>query len=248
METGYIALGILCILYYICLVWHTKRWNSTLSVFWIFCGLWNVGIGVLVCKTPDFVDYIILGASIIIWLTFLIVEILILCAMLAIPKKKLKYIVILGAQIRGKRITNALERRLKKGLEYLQENPETLCIVSGGKGKGEDVPEAEVMAEYLKANGIDEKRIYVEDKSETTWENLEFSQRFIDDVEQDMVGIVTNNFHIYRSMKIAEMLGYKRIFAIPASVNMIVFPNYMTREFLALGRMIFLEVKSRIKI
>lgn len=244
MEAGYVALGVLCILYYICLAWHTKRVNSTFSVFWIFFGLLNIGVGVLVNKTPDFVDYVILGVSIIVWLIFLIVEIIILCAMLAIPKTKLKYIIILGAQIKGNKITNVLERRLNKGIEYLQENPKTLCIVSGGKGIGEDVSEAEAMAEYLKANGIDEERIYMENKSKNTWENLEFSQKFIDNPEKDKIGIVTNNFHIYRSMKIADVLGYKKKFAIPASTNMIVFLNYMTREFLALGKMIIRIRKS----
>ena len=238
MEVGYIALGILCILYYICLVWHTKRLNSTFSVFWVFSGFWNMGMGVLIYKTPEFVNYVILGVSIVIWLIFLIVEILILCAMLALPKRKLKYIIILGAQIKGNRITNVLERRLNKGIEYLQENPKTLCIVSGGKGIGEDISEAEAMADYLKSNGIDEERIYMEDKSKNTLENLEFSKQLIDNLEKDEIGIVTNNFHIYRSMKTANVLGYKKIFAIPASTNIIVFLNYMTREFLALGKMI----------
>lgn len=244
MEAGYIALGILSFLYYVCLVWHTKRWNSTFAGFWIVFGAFHIGIGLLVWKTPDWIDYIVLTISIILWILFFAVELIILCAMAVIPKKHLKYIIILGAQIRGKDITGSLKRRLDKGLRYLQENPETLCIVSGGKGKGEDISEAEAMADYLKSCGIEDKRIYLEDSSTTTWENLEFSKRFIENLEKDKIGIVSNNFHIYRAMKMAGILGYKKVFALAATTNMVLFPNYMVREFFALFMMIFELRKS----
>ena len=70
----------------------------------------------------------------------------------------------------------------------------------------------------------------------------------IRNLEETKTGIVTNNFHIYRSVKIAELQGYKEVFALPATTNMIVFPNYMTREFLALGKMfILLKIKESLK-
>lgn len=200
-------------------------------------------LGFIVWKTPIFIDYVILAIAIILWLFFIAVEILILCAMAVMPKRKLKYIIILGAQIRGKNITNSLKRRLDKGLRYLQENPETICIVSGGKGRGEEISEAEAMVAYLKDCGMDEKRICMEDKSTTTCENLIFSKQFIDNLEKDSVGIVSNNFHIYRAMKMARTLGYRKVFALPATTNMVVFPNYMVREFFALLKMPF-EVKK----
>jgi len=245
MESGYIALGILSFLYYVCIVWHTKKLNSTFSGFWIVFGILNIGIGFLVSKTPDWADYAILAISILIWTLFLAVEIIILCAMTAIPKKNLKYIIILGAQIRGKNITGSLKRRLDKGLRYLQENPQTLCIVSGGKGKGEDISEAEAMADYLKSCGIEEERIYMEEKSTTTWENLMFSKQFIEDLDQDKIGIVSNNFHIYRAMKMAGMQGYRKVFALVATTNMAIFPNYMVREFFSLIIMVYEIMKSK---
>ena len=249
MEMGYVALGFLCIFYYVCLVLHTKRMNSSLSLFWFFYGLWNMRLGAFIYKAPDYVDYIILTCSIVIWMIYVVIELIILCAMVAVSQKNLDYIIILGAQIKGKKITNALERRLNKGLAYLRENPKTMCIVSGGKGKGEEITEAEAMAEYLLENGIEKERICLDDKSKTTWQNLEYSQQFIRNLEETKTGIVTNNFHIYRSVKIAELQGYKEVFALPATTNMIVFPNYMTREFLALGKMfILLKIKKGIKL
>lgn len=156
----------------------------------------------------------------------------------------MKYIIILGARIREGKVTDCLKRRLDKGLRYLQENPETICIVSGGKGRDEDISEAEAMFQYVKDCGMDESRICLEDKSTTTCENLVFSKQFIDNLEKDSVGIVTNNFHIYRAMKMARILGYKKVFALPATTNLVVFPKYMVREFFALLKMPFELKKS----
>lgn len=243
MESGFIALGIISILYYICLAWYTKKLNSTFAWFWVAFGLLQITLGWLVSWTAPWFDYIVLVITIVFWIVFWAIEILILCAMVVLPQNRLKYIIILGAQIRGKQITGSLKRRLDRGLRYLQDNPETICIVSGGRGKGEDISEAEAMADYLKACGIKEECIRKEDKSTTTWENLTFSCSYIEDLNKDKIGIISNNFHIYRAMKMARILGYRKVFAIPASTNMIVFPNYMVREFFALFVMIS-EIKK----
>ena len=102
------------------------------------------------------------------------------------------------------------------------------------------------MAEYLLNNGIEKERICLEDKSKSTWQNIEYSRKIIENPEKNEVGIVTNNFHVYRSVKIAEMQGYKKVYAIPATTNMIVFPNYITREFFALGKMILESILKKV--
>lgn len=159
MASGFIALGILSILYYGFVVWYTKRWNGTFTWFWAVFGLANIGIGILTREIPIWFEYILTGVFIVLWMIFFCVEVLILCAMISVVPKNLKYIIILGAQIRGKRVTEALKRRLDRGIHYLNENPETIVIVSGGRGKGEDITEAEAMAEYLENCGIDTTRI-----------------------------------------------------------------------------------------
>ena len=45
----------------------------------------------------------------------------------------LDYIVVLGAAVRGNRPTRALRHRIEKAAEYLEDNPETVAIVSADR-------------------------------------------------------------------------------------------------------------------
>ncbi|WP_242862894.1 YdcF family protein [Clostridium sp. C105KSO13] len=144
----------------------------------------------------------------------------------------LSYIIVLGAQVRGTKITNSLMRRLDAALCYLEENSETSVIVSGGQGKGEDISEAFAMAEYLYQHGIDEKRIILEDTSKSTMENLKNSSKIIDDLSRP-VGVVTNNFHMYRALQIGKKAGFKNVRGIAATSNPVLQLNYLVREFFA---------------
>ncbi len=243
MASGFIALGFLSILYYGFVVWYTKRWNGTFTWFWVVFGLIHIGIGILTRDVSVWLEYALVGVFGVLWMIFFCVEVLILCAMISIVPKDLDYIIILGAQIRGKKITEALKRRLDRGIRYLQENPKTIVIVSGGQGKGEDITEAEAMAAYLESCGISSDRICLEEKSTSTYENLRKSLAFIEDEKRDKIGIVTNNFHIYRSMKLAKTIGCRKVYAITASSNLVVFPNYMVREFFAV-LVLFLRLRK----
>ena len=232
MSAGLIAFGILCFCYYLTIVWYTKRWNTAFSGFWIGFGLLKIALGGVLTLVPEWVQYVVAALCAAAWILFLAVEIIILCSMVTVPPDHLKYIVILGARIRGETVTDALKKRLDRGLRYLQENPETVVIVSGGRGRGEDITEALAMSRYLQACGVEPERIRMEEESTTTRENLELSGRFIRD-PGEKIGLVTNNFHMYRALFIGRKIGYKRLCGIVAGCNPIVFLNYMTREFFA---------------
>ena len=49
-------------------------------------------------------------------------------------KKNLDYIIVLGAHVDGTRMTLALLERARRALLYLEENPGTKAVLSGGKG------------------------------------------------------------------------------------------------------------------
>ena len=85
----------------------------------------------------------------------------------------------------------------------------------------------------MKERGMDITRLRMEDQSTTTLENMRFSKKFLD-CRQDRIGIVSNNFHIYRAMYLAENEGYQNICGIPAPSDAWMQPHYVLREICAL--------------
>ena len=124
------------------------------------------------------------------------------------PLEKTDAVIILGCQVRGEEPSVMLKSRLDAALDVLRENPEAVCIASGGKGDNENISEAECMRRYLIANGIEDARIIVEDKSESTEENLAFSRVILDKLGiSDNIMIVTSEFHQYRAAVYAKKNG-----------------------------------------
>lgn len=165
-------------------------------------------------------------------LAFLYIEKKILMGFQREAPKKLDYLLVLGARVNGCRPSAALRRRLDKAAWYLRENPDTKVIVSGGQGPGEFLTEAKAMKKVLVEYGFDEDRILMEDESTSTEENLRFCGRMLNK-EKLSVGIVTNNFHIYRSVCFAKELGYLSCYGVPADSEAVSLLNYLVREFFA---------------
>jgi uncharacterized SAM-binding protein YcdF (DUF218 family) len=141
----------------------------------------------------------------------LLVEIPIVRSAAQKPEPDADYIVVLGAAVYGESPSITLQHRLEGAARYLEANPRTKAVVSGGQGEGEDISEAECMRRYLVEHGIDPNRILLEDKSTSTRENLAFSKAVIeaDGGKVDRVVIVSSAYHLYRAARIAETLGIR---------------------------------------
>ena len=139
-------------------------------------------------------------------------------------------VVVLGCRVYGKRASLSMVERLEAAYEYLSENEEAVCVLSGGQGPGEDITEAECMYRWLVDKGIDPDRLYKEEQSASTRENLAFSQQLI--AEEGLnaaIAITTSEYHQYRAGKIAESLDIK-YGAIPGKTAIWLFPTYYVRE------------------
>lgn len=176
--------------------------------------VWNFRVHGSVEKVPHPVK-IFAGMVVCIGLlVFCIVEGCVISQMHADGRGGLDYIIVLGAQVRKDGPSPVLKYRLDKAVEYLNENPDTVCIVSGGQGSNEPWSEAEGMARYLQEKGIDTARILPEDKSQTTEQNITNSKMLMK--EGASVGIVTNNFHVFRALQIAKKYGLSDVCGIAA--------------------------------
>ena len=140
-------------------------------------------------------------------------------------------VVVLGCKVNGTAPSLTLSKRLTAAYSYLSENPESNCIVSGGQGKGEIVTEASVMQEWLCNKGISEERVFPEDQSESTQENLQNSMEIIKAHPdwEDHIAIVTSDFHVYRALQIADSLGINAS-PVAAKTAWWLYPTYVVRE------------------
>lgn len=139
-------------------------------------------------------------------------------------------VVVLGCAVRGGGPSLMLRERLIAAQDYLDETPEAVCVVSGGQGADESMSEAQCMYEYLTEHGIAPERIYMEDKSTSTRENIKFSAEIIrQNGLPDKMNIVTNEFHEYRAKRIADKQGIETG-SIAGSTAWWLLPTYYVRE------------------
>lgn len=144
-----------------------------------------------------------------------------------------KYLIVLGAAVYGETPSLSLVRRCEGAAEYLKENPETVCIVSGGMGNAERIPESEAMERLLLASGIPAERIVQEAASRSTLENLRNSFAIIEergDTPDGEVAIVSSSYHLYRAKAMAHALGAEAVGVPCPPGHPSVMLNYFIRE------------------
>ena len=238
-----IVSGILFLLYYISAVLYAGVGTSIIWI-WLLGGIVLVVLGSvnlylkkhgIVFSIPSVVKWMIglvLGTGVVL---FLIGEVWIFSGMIQKGEPDLDYIVVLGCQVRGNYPSRALKERIDTAQAYLAENPDTIAILSGGQGTGENMSEAQCMYDWLVRAGIDSKRLIMENQSTSTVENLNFSSQYMEK-EDASVGVISNNFHIYRSVAIAKKQGYENVCGIAAPSRSILQPHYLVRECMALWK------------
>ena len=241
MTVVCLILGILCLLYYTAIVLYSGI-TTSFAWFWAASGILLLIFSLILRRnahrllpqerTASYVIYGILIASI----SFLVFwGWQIIGAMSQPPVPELDYAVVLGAQVKGRIPSRSLAKRLEAALDYAQKNPDTVLILSGGKGPGEEITEAKCMFHYLTLHGVEEDRLILEENSTTTLENLQFSDTMTG-CSRGSCGIVSNNFHIFRALNTAKSLGYTDPHGICASSDGLLLPHLIVREVFASTR------------
>ena len=240
-DVVFLSLGVLCLLYYVACASVIGMFSAQIWI-WFLMGIlflvrgmieWYIKKKQITVKIPIIVRSIYTAGLVLSLALFLFVEVMIISHMTNQGEKDLDYIIVLGAAVRGDVPSLALSYRINKAYTYLKDNPDTQVIVSGGKGSGENVSEAECMARILEEKGIEASRILMEDKSTSTEENLEFSYPLIEN-DNTNIGIVSSNFHLYRALRIANKYGYSNVQGISAAYPVYLLPHSLVREFIGI--------------
>lgn len=129
-------------------------------------------------------------------------------------------IIVLGCAVKGNTPSFTLKTRVNVAYNYLESNPDSVAILSGGQGAGENISEAQCMKNMLLEKGISEDRLYLEDKSRNTTENIQLSKKVMEenDFDKHDVAIVTSDYHLKRAKMICEKNGiYPRTINAPST-------------------------------
>lgn len=232
VEILTLALGFACLAYGIAI--FRPREESSCHVPWIAAGAVLGGTSGACMIWPrvavmQLLTSLLGGAAVIGACAIAAASVLILAAAKDAPPANLSYLVVLGAHVHQNGTpSRALRQRLETARAYLVENPSAVAVVSGGQGADETCTEASAMARWLIAHGIEAERILGEDKSTTTAENIRYALDLLD--ANEPVGLVTNDFHIWRALRIARRQGLRNACGIPAPSTRLYLPNNLARE------------------
>ena len=112
-------------------------------------------------------------------------------------------IIILGAGILEDKPSPILEDRLLEGIKLYQNNVSDKIIMSGDHGRRE-YDEVNIMKNYAIEKGIPSENIFMDHAGFSTYESI---YRAKDIFEAKKVVIVTQEYHLYRALYIANQLG-----------------------------------------
>lgn len=157
------------------------------------------------------------------------------------PRHNKDFIIVLGAGLmNGDQVTPLLAQRINKGIQFYQRQSRKTghapkMIFSGGQGGDETVPEGEAMRQYAVAHGVDGNDALAETASKTTYENMQFSKKIIDEssIEKPKTIFVTNNYHTFRAAIFAQSVGLKAA-GIGSKTAGFFLPNAVMREYIAI--------------
>ena len=171
-------------------------------------------------------------------LIFGITEAVIIRASFGNPEEPTEYLLVLGAKVnRGGVPSLALRNRIDAAYDYLTAHPGCTAILSGGQGSDEPITEAQCMFNELVARGIDPDRLWLEDKSTSTWENLKFSLTVVEEktgVRPTKIALLSSEFHLYRAGLFAKEFGLETV-GVPAKTTLFFLKvNYFIREAVAI--------------
>ena len=112
-------------------------------------------------------------------------------------------IIILGAGIWGDKPSPMLEDRLLEGIKLYQNNVSDKIIMSGDHGRKE-YDEVNIMKNYAIEKGIPSENIFMDHAGFSTYESI---YRARDIFKAKKIVIVTQKYHLYRALYIANQLG-----------------------------------------
>ncbi|MBD3107236.1 YdcF family protein [Bacillus sp. AGMB 02131] len=168
--------------------------------------------------TLSFFKKLTLSLSIILFLWLIIHSAVIIADGLNDELEVVDVAVVLGNKVElNGQPSDRLQARLDKAVQLYEENYFNYIIVSGGTGK-EGWDEAEVMKNYLIAQGIQEASIIEDPDGYNSYMTAENSKAIMDELDLHSVMVISQYFHISRTKLAFEKVGFETIASAHADI------------------------------
>lgn len=121
-------------------------------------------------------------------------------------------IIVLGAGIWGDEPSPMLEDRLLEGIKLYENGVASKIIMSGDHGR-EDYDEVNIMKDFAINRGIPSEDIFMDHAGFATYDSIYRAEEIF---EAKKIVIVTQDYHLYRALHIANSLGIEA-YAVPSN-------------------------------
>ena len=120
-----------------------------------------------------------------------------------LKEKEIDCIIVLGAGVRNNKPTDMLADRLLRAIEVYNKNLAPKIIMSGDHGR-EEYDEVNIMKDFAVERGVPSEDIFMDHAGFSTYESIYRAKEIFD---AKKVIIITQKYHIYRALYIANKLG-----------------------------------------
>lgn len=117
--------------------------------------------------------------------------------------KDIDCIIVLGAGIWGDKPSPMLQDRLLQAIELYKNNVSSKIIMSGDHGQ-EEYDEVNVMKKFAIENGVPSENIFMDHAGFSSYESIYRAKEIFG---AKRIIIVTQKYHLYRALHIANSLG-----------------------------------------
>ena len=124
-------------------------------------------------------------------------------------------IIVLGCQVKDDgSLSHMLRDRLMRALEVYEAGAAPKLLMSGDHGR-EDYDEVGAMKNYAIENGVPSEDVFMDHAGFSTYESVYRAKEIF---QADKVIIVTQEYHLYRALYIAEQFGIEA-YGVPSDLN-----------------------------
>lgn len=112
--------------------------------------------------------------------------------------------IVLGASVMSKGVSPVFRERLNHSITLYKKGYIDAIIVTGGIGEGNIRSDASIAKDYLVSQSIPEEKIFLEEQSTITQENLKYSKDIMNENGFETAIIVSDPLHMKRAILMAK--------------------------------------------